>query len=65
MERVIGDTLATAKRHLREIQCKVGTVRYAYDPAEEGVVISQNPKPFWRRQHGAVNLVIGKGKRGS
>ena len=63
--RVIGYTLASAKRHLGPY-CKVGTVRYAYDSgAKKGLVISQNPKPFWRRQQGAVNLVVSKGEGGS
>src|SRR5579862_7754565 len=51
VDRVVGDTLTRAKLHLSKIQCKVGTVRYAYDSrAKKGLVISQDPKPGWIRQ---------------
>jgi len=67
VDRVIGQTLAQAKRNLRFIGCKVGTVRYAYSSSNInfGNVISQNPKPHWQRLHGAVDLVVSKGKRRS
>ena len=63
---VIGHPLAQAKRDLRDSGCNVGTVRYAYSSfnISFGDVISQNPKPHWQRQHGAVDLVVSKGKRG-
>jgi hypothetical protein len=68
VNRLIGDTLAKVKRQLRAIpgRCKVGTVRYVHSSRrQDGYVISQNPNPHWQRQHGAVNLVVGKGPRGS
>ncbi|HEU5477310.1 MAG TPA: PASTA domain-containing protein [Gaiellaceae bacterium] len=67
VERVIGQPLAQAKRHLRFIGCRVGTVRYAYSSTNLnfGEVISQNPTRLWQRPHGAVNLVVSKGKRGT
>jgi hypothetical protein len=67
VERVIGQPLAQAKRSLRFIGCKVGTVRYVYSSTNLnfGDVISQNPTQLWQRPHGAVNLVVSKGKRGT
>ena len=66
VERVVDQPLAQAKRNLRLIGCKVGTVRYAYSSSNInfGEVISQNPKPHWQRLHGAVDIVVSKGKRG-
>jgi hypothetical protein len=65
VERVIGQPLAQAKRSLRFIGCKIGTVRYVYSSTNLnfGDVISQNPTRLWQRPHGAVNLVVSKGKR--
>jgi hypothetical protein len=67
VERVISQPLAQAKRTLRFIGCKVEAVRYAYTNTNLnfGKVISQNPNRLWQRPHGAVNLVVSKGKRGS
>jgi hypothetical protein len=64
--RVISRPLAEAKRDLRFIGCKVGTVRYAYSSTNTnlGKVITQSPGPHWQRQDGAVNLVVSKGRRG-
>jgi|SRR5690349_7250339 PASTA domain-containing protein len=66
VERVISQPLAQAKRDLRFIGCKIGTVRYAYSSTNTsfGKVISQSPGPHWQRQDGAVNLVVSKGRRG-
>lgn len=66
VKRVIGQPLAQAKRTLRFIGCKVGTVRYVYSSTNLnfGEVISQNPTRLWQRPHGAVTLVVSKGKRG-
>jgi hypothetical protein len=66
--RVVGQPLARAKRNLRQAGCKVGTVRYAYSRSNinVGKVISQNPKAHWqlpRGAHGAVDLVVSKGRR--
>jgi hypothetical protein len=61
--RVIGYTLAKARLHLRGAGCEVGKVTYAPSRAEKGLVISQDPKPFWRRLPGAVHLVVSKGRR--
>ena len=61
--RVTGLTIAQARLNLRESRCKVGKVAYAPSTwIQDGRVISQDPKPFWRRQQGAVNLVVGKGR---
>jgi hypothetical protein len=58
--------LSIARRFLATDRCKVGKITYAYAAhLKEGYVISQDPKAFWRRQQGAVNLVVSKGKRGS
>jgi beta-lactam-binding protein with PASTA domain len=66
VEHVIGHPLAQAKRNLHLAGCKVGKVRYAYASRNEnfGEVISQNPHPHWQRLHGAVDLVVSKGRRG-
>lgn len=66
VNRVIDQPLAMAKSNLRERGCKVGTVRYAYSSSNInfGEVISQNPRPHWQRLHGAVDLVVSKGRRG-
>lgn len=68
VNRLIGDTLANVKRQFRAIpgRCKVGTVRYVHSSwLQDGRVMSQNPRPHWQRQQGAVNLVVGRGPRGS
>lgn len=67
VKRVIGQPLAQAKQTLRSIGCRVGTVRRAYSRLNIsfGEVISQNPTRLWQRPHGAVNLVVSKGKRGT
>lgn len=51
---------------LRDVGCKVGTVRYAYPSSNInfGEFTSQNPKPHWQRLDGAVDLVVSKGRRG-
>jgi PASTA domain len=64
--RAVGQPVAQAKRNLRFIGCKVGTVRYVHSSwLQDGDVVSQNPNPHWQRQQGRVNLVVGKGPRGS
>jgi hypothetical protein len=56
--------LSTAKRYLADRRCKVGKITYAYAAhLKKGYVISQNPKAFWQRANGAVNLVVSKGRR--
>lgn len=64
--RVIDQPLAQAKRDLRAHGCNVGTVRRADSSSNInfGEVISQNPRAHWQRQHGAVNLVVSKGRGG-
>jgi beta-lactam-binding protein with PASTA domain len=57
-------TVAKATAHLHGTGCAAGKVTYAPSRAKKGLVISQDPKPFWQRQQGAVNLVVSKGKRG-
>ncbi len=66
VNRVIDQPLTMAKRDLRAHGCNVGTVRHAYSSSNInfGEVISQNPKPHWQRLHGAVDLVVSKGRRG-
>jgi len=65
VNRVIDQPLAQAKRNLRAHGCNVGTVRRAYSSSNInfGGVISQNPRPHWQRLHGAVDLVVSKGRR--
>jgi hypothetical protein len=69
VDRVVDQPLAQAKRNLRMIGCKVGTVRYVYSTRNEnfGEVISQNPKAHWQLPHGAVgavDLLVSKGRHG-
>jgi hypothetical protein len=56
--------LSTARRFLANDRCKVGKITYAYAAhLTKGYVISQDPKAFWQRANGAVNLVVSKGRR--
>lgn len=62
--RVAGKTLARAKARLGETHCAVGKVRYAVSlKAQKGRVIFQNPKAHWQLVNGAVDLVVGMGRR--
>ena len=66
VRRVIDQPLAQAKQNLREHGCSVGKIRHVYSRLNInfGEVIEQSPRPHWQRQHGAVNLVVSKGRRG-
>ena len=64
VQYVVRMTLATAKRALARINCRVGKVSWAYSKVKKGRVISQKPK-FGAVRHGGakVKLVVSKGRR--
>jgi hypothetical protein len=60
---VIGKPLGNAELNLAEVECLTGKVSYAFSSTvRKGRVISQSPRPHWQRIHGAVDLVVSKGK---
>jgi plastocyanin len=61
--RVIGKTLATARRMIRARRCTVGRIRRARSGrARRGRVLRQTPRAGTRlRSRGRVNLVVGRG----
>ena len=61
---VRGKTLPAARRAIETGRCSVGTIGYATSPkVKKGRVISQNPKPGERLNHGAkVDLVVSTGQ---
>ena len=62
--RVVGKTLAEATARLHETHCAVGKVSHAFSrEAQQGRVIHQNPKAHWQLANGAVDLVVGEGRR--
>jgi hypothetical protein len=64
VQYVVRMTLATAKRALARINCRVGKVSWAYSKVRKGRVISQKPKFGAVRPGGSkVNLVLSRGRR--
>ena len=62
--RVVGKTLATAKRAIKARHCAVGRVKKSFSRKRLGTVISQRPAPGKRLAvHAKVNLVVSKGRR--
>jgi beta-lactam-binding protein with PASTA domain len=60
-----GATERYARRHLAQLGCRVGNVRYRHSrKRKKGIVIGQWPKPGVVRPNGTpVNLVISRGNR--
>jgi hypothetical protein len=63
--RVIGKTLARAKRAIKKGHCRPGKIGHAFSRrVRTGRVLSQRPKPGRRLRSGApVNLVVSRGPR--
>jgi hypothetical protein len=61
--RVVGTSLAAARRALVAAHCSVGRVTKAYSPkVRRGRVMDQSPRPRTRlRRGGAVRLVVSRG----
>ena len=63
--KVVGLSIAAAKRRLVRAHCAVGTVTRAASPArKKGKVLAQTPKSHRILRYGArINLVVGKGPK--
>jgi hypothetical protein len=62
--RVVGRTLARARRAIRARQCSVGRVRRAYSRRARGRVLRQRPGAGTRLRRGsAVHLMVSRGRR--
>lgn len=60
--RVIGQTLARARKTIRLRHCAVGKIRYKPSARAKGRVLSQAPRPGRRLARGSpVNLVVSRG----
>jgi beta-lactam-binding protein with PASTA domain len=62
--KVVGKTLARAKRLIRTAGCRPGRVRKARSSKKAGLVIGQRPKPGKVvARSTAVTLVVSSGRR--
>ena len=62
--RVVGRTLATARRLVRRAGCRVGRVRNARSARRRGSVLRQSPRAGVRVRRGTrVTLVVSRGRR--
>ena len=60
--RVIGKTLAPARRLIRRAHCSVGRLRYVRAARPKGKIVSQTPRAGRRLVRGSrVNLVLSRG----
>jgi len=61
--RVVGRTLASARRRIRRAHCRVGRVRRVHSRAGAGRVVAQSPHAGARRLAGSrVNLTVSRGR---
>ena len=61
--KIKGQPLARAKRTIRRVYCRVGTIRRTSSRIKRGRVVSQKPKPgSVLPAGGRVNLVVSRGK---
>src|SRR5262249_38839078 len=62
--RVIGKTVAAAKRALSAAFCRPGTIKKAFSKTRRGRVAAQKPKPRTRLKNGGrVALTVSKGPK--
>jgi hypothetical protein len=60
--KVIGKTLAAARRAIRQRHCSVGRIRYTRSSRARNKVLSQSPRAGRRLARGGrVNLVLSRG----
>jgi PASTA domain len=62
--RVVGQTLASARREIVSRNCGVGRVSRSYSRTRKGRIAAQSPRAGARRAEGArVNLLVSRGRR--